>query len=336
MRRWLRRIGLGLLVLLAFVYLNNSALLAPTRQHPLTLLAHRGMHQTFGHEDVASDTCTATRMRAPEHAFLENTIASMEEAFRRGADIVEFDIHPTTDGQFAVFHDWTVDCRTNGTGVTRQHSLADLKALDIGHGYTADGKTFPFRGKGIGQMPSLDEVLARFPERRFLIHIKGNDPAEGERLAARLALLTATRRAGLMVYGGGQPVAVVREKLPGLRTMSGRNLKSCLLRYLGLGWSGHVPEACRNTLVLVPVNYARWLWGWPDRFLARMDRAGSEVFVVGPWAGEDFSRGIDDPDEFRLLPAQFSGGVWTNRIDVIAPLARAIPGRTIPGQTSSR
>jgi glycerophosphoryl diester phosphodiesterase len=97
--------------------------------------------------DVRNDTCTAARMLPPEHDYLENTIASMEASFKAGADIVEFDVHPTTDGHFAVFHDWTLDCRTNGKGVTREHSLQELKTLDIGYGYTADGgKTFPFRG----------------------------------------------------------------------------------------------------------------------------------------------------------------------------------------------
>ena len=39
----------------------------------------------------------------------------MRAAFAAGADIVEFDVHPTSDGQFAVFHDWTLDCRTAAT-----------------------------------------------------------------------------------------------------------------------------------------------------------------------------------------------------------------------------
>ncbi len=44
----------------------------------------------------------------------------------------------------------------------------ELQALDIGYGYTADGgKTFPFRGKGINLMPTLDEVLNHFPDRSF-------------------------------------------------------------------------------------------------------------------------------------------------------------------------
>ena len=44
-------------------------------------------------------------MLPPSHPYLENTIASMKAAFQVGADIVEFDIQPTKDGQFAVFHD---------------------------------------------------------------------------------------------------------------------------------------------------------------------------------------------------------------------------------------
>jgi glycerophosphoryl diester phosphodiesterase len=63
--------------------------------------------------------------------------------------------------------------------------MADLKILDVGYGYTADGgKTFPFRGKGVGLMPSLAEVLQTFPGRRLLINVKSNDPAEGEKLAS--------------------------------------------------------------------------------------------------------------------------------------------------------
>jgi glycerophosphoryl diester phosphodiesterase len=44
------------------------------------------------------------------------------------------------------------------------------------------------------------------------------------------------------------------------------------------------------------------------------------VFVLGPWEGEGFSRGIDTPEEFRRLPAGFAGGIWTNRVDRTAPL----------------
>ena len=38
----------------------------------------------------------------------------MRAAFDSGADVVELDVHLTPDGKFAVFHDWTLDCRTDG------------------------------------------------------------------------------------------------------------------------------------------------------------------------------------------------------------------------------
>src|SRR4051812_50073994 len=110
------------------------------------------------------------------YGYLENTIASMQAGFAAGADIVELDVHPTTDGEFALFHDWTLDCRTDGHGVTREHSMAYLKKLDIGYGDTADGgKSFPFRGK---RMPTLAEVLEAFPQGRLLINVKSRRSEE--------------------------------------------------------------------------------------------------------------------------------------------------------------
>ncbi|MEY9094304.1 glycerophosphoryl diester phosphodiesterase [Paenibacillus sp. RC84] len=60
----------------------------------------------------------------------------MEAAFQAGADSMELDIKPTKDGQFAVFHDWTLDCRTPASGKTSDYTMAQLKELDIGYGYS--------------------------------------------------------------------------------------------------------------------------------------------------------------------------------------------------------
>ena len=91
MRRTLL-IGLGLiLAFAAFVYLNNTNLLSVPRPGKPTLLAHRGLHQTFPSDGLKGDTCTAERIYPPEHAYLENTIASMHAAFEAGADVVELD-----------------------------------------------------------------------------------------------------------------------------------------------------------------------------------------------------------------------------------------------------
>lgn len=321
MRGILRYVLFGTLLISTAVFLNNTDLLVTPPTGEPDLLAHRGVHQRYDRTGLESDTCTAARIFPPVHDYLENTIRSIRAAFEAGADVVEFDIHPTTDGQFAIFHDWTLDCRTDGKGVTRDHSMEDLKKLDIGYGYTADdGETYPFRGKGIGEMPTLDEVLAAFPNRRFLINVKSDDPAEGKMLADRLAALPPERRTRLMAYGGNRPIAELRKRLPEMKTMSRKSLKSCLLSYIALGRSGHVPRSCRGELVLVPINVAPWLWGWPHRFLERMSRAGSFVFAVGPIPDHGFSTGLDNPSDLARLPKGYTGGIWTDDILNVAKL----------------
>jgi glycerophosphoryl diester phosphodiesterase len=320
--RKLKFAALALIAVAAGVYVNNTSLLTPHPGGKPVLLAHRGMAQRFDERGVKSDTCTATRMLPPTHDYLENTLPSMRASFEAGADVVELDVHPTTDGEFAVFHDWTIDCRTDGRGVTREQSMAKLKMLDIGHGYTADGgKTFPFRGKGIGMMPTLSEVFATFPDKGLLINVKSRDGSEGERLAAALNALPAERRRTIMVYGGDEPIELIRRMTPDVRTISRAAIRSCLIRYIAYGWTGLVPPACRNAMVLVPVNVAPWLWGWPNRFLNRMTDAGSAVFVLGPYSGGEFSTGIDTPELFARLPQGYSGGIWTNEIETVARIA---------------
>lgn len=309
------------------LYLNNASFLAnPIGSQPV-LVAHRGLAQDFDRTGLTNETCTAARMLPTPHDYLENTIASMQAAFADGADYVEFDVHPTTNGYFAVFHDWTLGCRTNGTGVTREHTLAHLQALDIGYGYTADGGiTHPFRGKGVGLMPSLDEVLTVFPTCNLIINVKSNDPREGELLTERLARLSPDCQKQIMVYGGEQPVRVIRERLPLIRTLWRRRLKQCLVRYAAWGWVGYVPATCKQSMLMIPINYAPWLWGWPNRFLQRMAKVDTNVFLLADYQGEGFSQGLDDLARLQELPDRYSGGVWTDRIDVVGP---ALKGRNI-------
>jgi glycerophosphoryl diester phosphodiesterase len=303
----------------AGVWLNNTSVLhRPSPGIAPKVLAHRGVYQTFPTENLDNDTCTATLIAPPRHAFLENTIASMRAAFESGADVVELDVHLTPDGKFAVFHDWTLECRTDGTGVTEQTPFATLKTLDIGYGYTADGgKTFPFRGRGKGLMPELTEVLEAFPGRKFLINYKSRRAEEGTALAALLAARGEFRASIFGVYGGSEPTRAAIAAIPGLRGYDRQSLKACIVRYAALGWSGYVPDACRNTIIALPVNIARWMWGWPHRFVSRMHAAGTEVILLGPWSG-GASAGIDLNDQLTLVPERFGGVVWTNHTETMA------------------
>lgn len=102
----------------------------------------------------------------------ENTMAAFEQAVRLGADALEFDVRLTADGVPVVHHDPTVERTTNGAGPVASLTLTALRALDAGAHFTPDGgRSFPFRGAGVG-VPTLDEVLGAWPAIPVLIEIK--------------------------------------------------------------------------------------------------------------------------------------------------------------------
>ena len=323
-RRRLRRLGatLGILTLVAAgLTIGNSSALWGTDEGRPSLLAHRGIAQTFPLDGVGNDTCTAVRIHPPDHQYVENTLASMRAAFDAGADMLEFDVQVTADGQLAVFHDPTLECRTDGKGRVRDHTLAELRRLDLGYGYTADGgATYPLRGKAVGLMPTVPEVVAAFPDRELLIDVKNGEPAEGERLAEYLTTLPAERLRTISVYGGEAPVDALAARLPQIRVTSREIMENCLVEYLAIGWTGRVPDACRHTELHLPQRYGRWLWGWPNLFVDRMRDADTRVILVagdGPW-----SEGFDQPEDLGAVPEHWSGWIWTNRTDVVEPLLR--------------
>lgn len=320
-RRW---IALATTASVGFVlFLNNSSALATPPSGSPGVLAHRGIHQTFPSDGVTRDTCTANRIHPPTNPYLENTLPSMKASFEAGATALELDVHPTTDGEFAVFHDWTLECRTNGRGVTREQTMSYLRTLDLGHGYTADdGATFPFRGKGVGMMPTLGEVLRIFPDRRFLLNIKSNDPMEADRLLAYLKSRGIAADDKLWIYATRRPLERLLRIAPKARVASRQGMKACATAYIATGWSGHVPRACRGKFIAIPTNLAPLFWGWPNRLQHRMKKADVEILLVGP-VGKGGGTGVDRIEDLRAVPDGFRGYVITDRVEIIGPAVRA-------------
>lgn len=309
MRIW-KWVGAAIVAFAVAVSLINASWIAPRSSKPLILVAHRGLAQQFSREGVGRDTCTANRILPPEHDFIENTLRSMSNARHFGADAIELDVHPTRDGQMVVFHDWTLDCRTNGKGPVREKTLAELKRLDVGYGYTADGgRTFPLRGKGIGGMPTVEEALRETPRMRLFFNFKSKDPRDADGLVA------AFRRAGVEIdgkfafYGHSRVTGRMRQLVPGAWTFGKEEMKACLVDYVKYGWTSYVPESCHNTTVAVPLNYQWAIWGWPKRFIARMESVGTKVMLMGPYEHGQIS-GLERPEQLGKVPRDFRGHLW--------------------------
>jgi glycerophosphoryl diester phosphodiesterase len=290
--------------------LLNASWLAPKPTGKLVLVAHRGLAQQFPRDGITNETCTATRIRAPEHNFIENTLYSMDNAVRYGAGAIELDVHPTTDGKMVVFHDWTLECRTNDKGVVREHSLAELKSLDVGYGYTADGgRTFPLRGRGVGGMPSVEEVLTRFPRTQFFFHFKSKDARDADLLVAAFGRAGVPIDGRFAFYGDEAVTGRMQLLAPDAWVFSNQQVKACGKDYVKWGWSGIVPQSCRNGTIIFPLNY-RWLaWGWPNRFLDRMTKAGTKVILFGDYR-DGVAAGIENVEQLEKVPRDFRGYLW--------------------------
>ena len=311
-----KKIILVIGIFLFGLWANNTSLFLD-KSGEYKLLAHRGLAQTFDVSIVNWDTNTAEIIYEPEHPYLENTIDSMKVAFEYGADVVELDIQLTKDKKLAVFHDYDLSMRTEGTGSVGDWTMEELKTLDVGYRYTADGgKSFPFRGKGTGLMPEFTEILEMFPDKDLLIHMKDGDIETAEVLWEYLKDMSAERLSQITVYGNEAGLEYLREQNSNMRVLSGKRLKEALLKYELLGWTGYIPNEIKNMEIHIPLMYAKALWGWPNKFVERMESVNTRVVIVegnGKW-----SEGFDTEESLTKIPSGYTGYVWTNRIDVVS------------------
>lgn len=80
----------------------------------------------------------------------ENSIAAIQKAIQKNADIVELDVRKTSDEHYIIMHDATVDRTTNGTGAVSELTLAQIQALFL---KIPDGTVTTHR------IPTLSEAL---------------------------------------------------------------------------------------------------------------------------------------------------------------------------------
>jgi glycerophosphoryl diester phosphodiesterase len=64
----------------------------------------------------------------------ENTLRSFQSAIATGCDLIECDVHLSSDGRLVVIHDHTLERTTNGSGLVRDRTAAELRKLDAGKG----------------------------------------------------------------------------------------------------------------------------------------------------------------------------------------------------------
>lgn len=321
-RRFLAAWGVG--AVLASIYLANASGIAnPPTGRPI-VVAQRGVHQLFDENSDDPNACKARHIQPPHHRLIENTLPSIRAAIDAGADIVEVDVRETADGEFILFHDIGLECRTDGAGLVGRTPFDRMKALDVGYGYTADGgKTYPLRGAGRGLMTTLDEALRTFPTQRFLVQMKDGRSA-GPNLVSYIDKRNPDAWSRIALFADTPATMAAKALRPDIRVIHDRRAAKCTLTYAALGWTGYIPQACRDGTIIVAMNARALAWGWPSRFLGRMAKAHVDVMLIGSVFGlgaNDFTR-LDRVEDLGRVPAGFDGLIWTDRVETIGLAVR--------------
>ncbi|MDO8677171.1 MAG: glycerophosphodiester phosphodiesterase [Acidobacteriota bacterium] len=237
----------------------------------------------------------------------ENTIPAFDNGFALGADGFELDVQLSSDGIPVVIHDHTLERTTDHTGPVHALTADDLARVDAGHRFEHDG-VFTYRGRGIG-IPRLDAVLARYPDARIIIEMKGGQPELASAVAREVRRASAVDRVCVGSFYQ-RSIATLRAEAPEIVT------------------SASQPEA-RWTLHR---SWVRWPWIGPRPYVAfQVPEFAGRMRVVSPAFVRQVHREgqvlqvwvvNDEADIIRLLEWGVDG-VISDRPDIAVSTAAA-------------
>lgn len=114
-------------------------------RNPISVAAHRGNSKYFP----------------------ENTLVGFRSAMDLNPDMLEIDLHMTKDGEIIMMHDHAVDRTTNGSGLVREKTLAEMKTLDAG-----SWKDPKFAGEQVPTFREFLEFLRDYPDVLLNVELK--------------------------------------------------------------------------------------------------------------------------------------------------------------------
>jgi glycerophosphoryl diester phosphodiesterase len=253
----------------------NAYVFVPEIQRQGELVAYRGGGSLVNYDKLGKTGCNAISLKESNVKTVENTLEAVASSIAAGANVIHLNVHRTSDDQLVVFHDWTLDCATNGTGPVHKSSFEQLETIDAGYGYTFDdGSTFPFRGRGFA-ISKLEEFYKRYPKHEFWLNLKNNDIRSFDTFYTYIS----GKKSNHVVITSSKGIEWFRSKDSSLRLASVNSVKSCGIDYLLVGWAGIVPESCRNTILLIPPSMAKYFWGYPDRLASRLQKHDSDIYL---------------------------------------------------------
>ena len=234
----------------------------------------------------------------------ENTIPAFDRGLASGADGLELDVRLSRDGIVVVHHDRLLDRTTTARGRVADRTAAELAGVDATSRFAP---TEPRAG-----IPTLEEVLRRYPAITIIIELKGSGVELAHAVIDAVGRANAADRVCLGSFSL-QAMRAARARAPRMAT-SAASLEVRIALYRSwCHWrfgrppyaAFQVPETNGRTRVVSP----------------RFVRMAHEADVsVQAWT-------VDAPEDIRRLLDWGVDGIITDRPDIAAQIVRERYGR---------
>lgn len=231
-------------------------------------------------------------------------MVSFERAAEIGVDVIETDVHVTRDGQVVISHD-PDGLRAAGVAeAIADCTLEQVRSWDVGWGFRTEEGTRPFADRG-HRVPTLAEALEAFPDLRFNVDLKPDDPRVVATVISVVRRCRAAHRVCLASFHGALVRAVRKADFGGETVLSEDEVIAVLLT--PSLWRRKLPFG-GDALQLPPSSGPIDLSS--ERFIAKCHRMG---YRVDYWT-------INDPDEASRLFERGADGVISDDPAAIKPV----------------
>ena len=236
-----------------------------------------------------------------------STLYAFRQATATGADMLEMDVHATADNVLVVMHDETVDGTTDGTGPIGGKTFREIQQLDAAFRSDLRGVRTGDRPPPPGytpddfRVPSLEEVLTRFPQTPFTVEIKGRGDSSVRNARLLADLLTRMNRTQDVIVASfdDDAIAEFHRRAPTVGLAPGFNQ---VLRYLTL----RIRPIDGTVALQIPVSFQGVRVATPG-FIAR---AHSDGYAVHVWFS---GSGSEDEATYNSLIDACADGLMSSR-----------------------
>ncbi|PGE15275.1 glycerophosphodiester phosphodiesterase [Bacillus toyonensis] len=159
---------MSLITIICFFIVISIFIFRQINEHKYTKAINQSNHiKNIAHRGASA--------YAPEH-----TIAAYKLGQQLKGDYIEIDLQMTKDGHLLAMHDETVNRTTNGKGLVKEHTLEEMKQLNVGSFFNEKYPNFAKKEFENAKVPTLKEIIEMFGHNaNYYIETKSPDEYPG-------------------------------------------------------------------------------------------------------------------------------------------------------------